>query len=509
MAERRLAAIDLGAQSGRVATGTFDGERVHLDVAHRFTNRPLWLPDGLHWNLPQLFVDTLSGLAAASGDGRLDGIGIDSWGCDYALLDAESRMLGLPYHYRDVVRSSPDVVDRVFSRVPRHELYARTGIQTMPINTVFQLSTEPERVAQAARIALVPDLFGLWLSGSLVNELTAASTTGLLQARGLSWVSDLIGRLGLAPRAFEADVVPPGVDLGPVLAGHSSAGAAVGAMVRTVAGHDTASAFAAVPGRSARDAVLSSGTWSLLGVHVDEPLLGADAESFNLTNERGLGTSVRLLRNVMGMWLVEECRREWAADAGYDRLYGDAAAISVPVPLFDPDDDSLLHPGPMAERIAALCRRVSGRAPDGRAELIRSILTSLACKYRLVLERLESVTGERVEVVQVVGGAVRNELLCRLSADITRRPVLAGSAEATLLGNVLVQLLALGELASTGEMRELAGRSAPPVRYEPEDSADGDGIYGRFLDATGLAAPTLRSVTSTREERDDPIRQGL
>jgi rhamnulokinase len=507
MAERRLAAVDLGAGSGRVGTGVYDGERVALEIGHRFPNRPLWLPDGLHWNLPQLFSDSLTGLAAAAADGRLDGIGIDSWGCDYALLDGAGRMLGLPYHYRDPARSSQEVLDGVFERVSRHDLYAATGIQTMAINTVFQLATEPAgRLAEAAQIALIPDLFGFWLTGTVANELTAASTTGLLGARGSAWARDIIAALGLAPAPFSGDTVEPGFALGPVLGGHAGAGAAIGATVRTVAGHDTASAFAAVPGGGPGEAILSSGTWSLIGVHAEAPALGPEAEAFNLTNERGIGNSVRLLRNVMGMWLVEECRREWGETADYESLFRAAGEVGAEVPLFDPDDDSLLHPGPMVARITRLCEAAGQPGPTGRAELIRSILLSLACKYRLVLERLESVTRQPIEVIQVVGGAVRNELLCRLTATITGRPLLAGSAEATLLGNVLVQLLALGELSDLAQLRELAAGSAPPQRYEPEDG-EGEATYGRFLAVTGLTAPQpLSTASPERTGTDEPAR---
>ena len=497
MAERRLAAVDLGAQSGRVAIGFFDGERVALEVVHRFANQPLWLPDGLHWNLPQLFADTMSGLAQAASDGPLDGVGVDSWGCDYALLDEQDRMLGLPFHYRDPARASAAVMDEAFARVPRHELYARTGIQTMPINTVFQLVSEADSPALAAaqRIALMPDLFGLWLTGTLVNERTGASTTGLLEARGNSWTRDLLGRLGLPQRPFATDAVSPGTELGRVLDGHrGAAGAAVGTVVRTVAGHDTASAFAAAPRGSVGAAVLSSGTWSLLGIHTAEPRLGADAEAFNLTNERGVADSIRLLRNVMGMWLIEECRREWDDDAGYEALWAQAATGGSEVPLFDPDDESLLHPGPMVDRISALSTTPDAAPDRERSTLIRSVLTSLACKYRLVVERLESVSGQRIEVVQVLGGAVRNALMCQLTADVVGRPVLAGPTEATLLGNVLVQLLAGGELANMAELRELSARSAQPVCYECTDAAAGEATYQRFLETTGLESPHVRAA---------------
>jgi rhamnulokinase len=499
MASRRLAAVDLGAGSGRVAVGAFDGDAVALEIVHRFVSHPLWLPDGLHWNLLQLFADILDGLALATRMEPLQGIGIDGWGCDYALLDGEHRVLGLPYHYRDPARACAEVVSRAHARVDRHELYARTGIQTMPINTVFQLVAEAERplVRAAEHIALIPDLIGLWLTGSLANEVTAASTTGLLEARGMRWAHDLVERLGLPARPFARDVVAPGTELGGLLSGHTPAERAIGTVVRTVAGHDTACAFAATPLRSAEAAVLSSGTWSLLGLELPSPELGSEAEAFNLTNERGIGNTTRLLRNVMGMWLVEECRREWG-DAGTAPSYGEllraAAAVTTEVALFDPDDPSLLHPGPMAERIAELCRSGRQPIPSGRGELVRSILVSLACKYRLVLERLEQVSGRRIELVNVVGGGSRNGLLCRLTAEVTGREVIAGPAEATVLGNVLVQLMATGDIRSLEEMRELAARSVSLERYAPEQPEHGLEIYQRFLDATGLAAAPARTA---------------
>jgi rhamnulokinase len=354
---RVFAAVDLGAESGRVVTGRFDGGSVALEVVHRFANRPLWLPDGRHWNLPQLFAETLEGLARAGAAGRLDGIGVDSWGVDYALLDGDHRMLGLPFHYRDE-RVTDEVMTRAHELVPREDLYARTGIQTIPINTVFQLMSERGSAAAAASeaIALVPDLINLWLSGELANEATNASTTGLLEATGRSWAVDLIARLGIPERPFTGEVLPPGRRLGSVLDRH---GDQRGTPVHAVASHDTASAFVGTPLQGPAEAVLSSGTWSLLGLEVPEPILGGDAASFNLTNERGVDDTVRLLRNVMGLWLVQECRRAWkdaGRDLDYDALHRAAREASADVPLFDPDQPSLLRGGDMPKMIASACR---------------------------------------------------------------------------------------------------------------------------------------------------------
>jgi rhamnulokinase len=488
------AAIDLGAESGRVVRGRLDGDRVSLDVVHRFANRPVRLPDGLRWNLLALFSEALDGLkraAAASGDG-LAGVGVDAWGVDYALLDADRRVLGLPFHYRD--GRTEGMVARAHARVAREDLYAATGIQTMPINTIFQLLADEGSAAlrAAEHIALVPDLFALWLTGELVNESTAASTTGLLDARTGQWARGVIEGLGLPAAPFAGETTEPGTTIGPVLDhDRELAGDAAGAPVHAVAGHDTASAFAAVPVRSERAAVLSSGTWSLLGLELDAPVLDDRARGYNLTNERGIEGTIRLLRNVMGLWLLQECRREWEATgdgpADYDGLHAAAMRARADVPLFDPDDDDFLAPGDMPARIVAACRDAGQGPPSSPGEIARSILTSLACKYRLVLERLERVSGRDVEVVHVIGGGAQAELLCRLTADLLGRPVLAGPVEATALGNVLVQARAAGELGSRADIRAAAAASTDPATYEPTAEREAaDGTYERFLEVTGL-----------------------
>jgi rhamnulokinase len=490
MTARAFAAVDLGAESGRVVLGRFDGRAMSLEVVHRFVNRRVRLPDGLHWDLVGLFADTLDGIGRAAAFARLDGIGVDAWGLDYALLDRHSRLLGLPFHYRDArTRGMPERVD---ATVPRGELYATTGIQTMTINTIYQLMSELDGPALGAaeRIALVPDLFGLWLTGTMENELTAASTTGLLDAHSGEWAAGLIEALGLPTAPFAGGLVPPGTSLGAVIDEHGALG---GVEVWTVAGHDTASAFVAAPLRGRTAAVLSSGTWSLLGLELPAPCLNARAAEANLTNERGLDGTIRLLRNVMGLWLLEECRRAWRA-AGitldHDELHALARRAPAQVPLFDPDDDSLLAPGDMPARIAACCRSVGQPVPEGPGETVRSIFVSLACKYRLVLERLAAASGSAIDVLHVVGGGARNELLCQLTADVTGLEVLAGPAEATALGNALVQARAAGALTgSLAELREVAAASTQTVRYEPADEHVRAATYARFLEVTGLVPP--------------------
>jgi rhamnulokinase len=508
-AARAFAAVDLGAESGRVVLGRFDGRAMSLEVVHRFPNRPVRLPDGLHWNLLELFAQTLDGLARAAGRARLDGVGVDAWGVDYALLDGALRLTGLPYHYRD--GRTQGMAARVHERVSREELYAVTGIQMLPINTIFQLMAERGGAALrcAERIALVPDLFGLWLSGDLANEITAASTTGLLDARSGVWAHTIVERLGYPAAPFAGGLTPPATALGPVQEAH---GSLAGVPVWTVAGHDTASAFAAAPLRDRGGAVLSSGTWSLLGLEVQEPLLGVDAAAANLTNERGLDGTVRLLCNVMGLWLVEECRRAWSeagAPCEHAELLALAAAASPDVALFDPDHESLLAPGGMPDRIAARCRAAGQAPPAGPGETARAIFVSLACKYRVILERLARVSGCAIEVLHVVGGGARNPLLCQLTADLTRVPVLAGPVEATALGNALVQARAAGELgASLAELREVASASAETIWYDPGEDAAAAATYARFLAVTGLsdAAPAAAGHWRPSPPQDENAR---
>jgi rhamnulokinase len=474
----RFAAADLGAESGRVVVGTLRDSRVELEVVHRFANRPVRLPDGLRWNAPGLLEGILDGLRGA---GRVDGVGVDAWGVDYGLVDEAGRLLGLPFHHRDARTTA--MIARAFERVPREELYAATGIQTIPINTIFQLLADEgtPALAAAARVLLIPDLLALWLSGEAANEVTAASTTGLLDARTGAWALEAIERLGLPARLF-GELVEPGTPLGPVLGDHDIAGAP---LVRAVAGHDTASAFAAAPVDGEDSAILSSGTWSLLGLELAAPVLGPDAAAANLTNERGVDGTTRLLKNVMGLWLVQECRRAWSTH-DYDELHRLAAQAPDDVPLIDPDDEAFLAPGDMPARIAAHCERSGQRAPATPGETVRAILVSLACKYRVVLRSLEHVTGRQVRCVHVIGGGARNALLCQLTADVLELPVLAGPVEATALGNVLVQARGAGLVGSLAQMRELASASAHPTAYEPE--ADRSADYERFLAVTDPTA---------------------
>ncbi len=487
------AAIDLGAESGRVVLGRFEGRAVRLEEVSRFANRPEQAADGLRWNVRELFQQSLAGVGLAGRRHPLRGIAVDSWGVDYGLLDESDKLLGPPFHYRD--RRTEGQAERAAGRLATRDMYQVTGIRSMPINTVYQLLAEETSPALRAahRIALIPDLLSLWLCGKLANERTAASTTGLLDATSGCWAHGVIDRLGLPARIFDdSGLVDPGTVLAPLLPEHVSAlGLLEAVPVIATAAHDTAAAFAGVPSSGLGAAVLSSGTWSLLGVEVDAPVLSDEARLADLSNERGAFGKVRLLRNVMGLWLLQQCRAAWGEGAtppSYDELVSLAAAAPGETPLFDPDHQSLAYPGDMPAKIGTLIAESGRPSPQGRGSLVRSILASLSCKYRLVIEDLERCSGRTIGAIHVVGGGSRNKLLCQMTADITRREVIAGPAEASALGNVLMQAVSLGHITGQDELREVARASVTVERYLPSTGQSGfDDIYERFLRATGLA----------------------
>ncbi|HUK44378.1 MAG TPA: rhamnulokinase family protein [Gaiellaceae bacterium] len=479
--------FDLGAESGRGVVGRFDGDRLALSEARRFANRAVRLPDGLYWDVLGLFGEICSALGELhrAGD-RVSSIGVDSWGCDFGLIDRDGVLVSNPLHHRD--GRGAGEMKKAFARVPAEEIYETTGIQFLPFNTLFQLLALEQSAAleSAETLLLIPDLLGYWLTGERLAEATNASTTQLLDVHTGRWSGRLISRLGLDKRLFPA-VREPGEPAGSLLPHLAeSTGLPPSTPVIAVASHDTASAVVAVPFESgAGAAYISSGTWSLVGVEIARAIVSDRARAANLTNERGFAGTVRLLKNVMGLWLVQECRHAWVAE-GAAPDYADMVELAREAPpggpLFDPDVPELLAPGHMPARIRAVCEQCGQLAPDERAVLIRSVFESLACKYRLVLEEIEQVTGTPIEVVHVIGGGARNEFLCRLTANVTRRPVLAGPIEAAALGNILVQLHASGELGSLAEMRELVRASTKVRAYEPDAGASQwESLYDRFL----------------------------
>lgn len=465
----RVAAVDLGASSGRVMVGEVGPDTLTLHAAARFANDPVRLPDGLHWNLPGLYASALAGLREAASGGELTSVGIDTWAVDYGLLSG-GRMLGLPFHYRDENRGELGPA-RVHEQVPFEELYRRNGLQHLPFNTVYQLAADPF-AAQAEQLLLVPDLLAYWLTGHQVAERTNASTTGLLTVsdnRGTTgtWDKELADRLGI-PSTILQPLVEPGTDIGSLL---PYVAEAVGAELRVVAvgAHDTASAVVGVPMRSDDAAYLSLGTWGLVGLELDAPVLTEAAREANFTNEGGVDGTVRFLTNVMGTWLLSELLRTWDLDAAaLPGLLDAAAQAGRDVPLIDVQDPRFVPPGDMEARIAAWCQEHGQQVPGDRPALVRCVVESLAAGYARALAEAGELAGKRIGVLHVVGGGAQNQLLCQAIADRTGVRVLAGPVEATALGNVLVQARAAGAVGpGLDQMRELVARTHPAVSYSP------------------------------------------
>jgi rhamnulokinase len=481
-----LLALDLGAESGRAMLGKFDGERVALAEIHRFPNEPVQLPTGLHWDVLRLWTEIKRGLAlvARNAPGGLAGIGVDAWGNDFALLSRDGKLLEAPYHYRDA--RTDGMMEDAFRRVGRRTIFEQTGIQMMPINGLYQLLSLANNRSPLFDVAenflTIPDLFNYWLCGRKACEFTNATTTQCYDPRRGDWAWPLLNALAIPTRMF-GEIMPPGIVLGPL---QSSVRDEVGlgpVPVVTPACHDTGSAVAAVPADTADFAWISSGTWSIMGAEVGAPVIDEQSLTFDMTNEGGVAGTFRYCKNIMGLWLVQECRRTWARagmEWSYAQLTEMAAAASPFNVIVDPDCREFLKPGDMPARVAAYCRRTGQSEPADRGSLIRSLLEGVALKYRVVLERLESALGKRLSPIHIVGGGANNRLLCQFTADATGRPVVAGPTEASALGNVLVQALALGRLGSLIEARAVVRRSSGLAFFEPADRARWDEAYGRL-----------------------------
>ncbi|MFJ6797145.1 rhamnulokinase family protein [Streptomyces sp. NPDC091268] len=465
-----FAAVDLGATSGRVIVGRVGPDHLDLTEVHRFPNTPVRLPDGLRWDLLALFQGVLDGLREAARSGGVASIGVDTWAVDYGLLDADGALLGHPFHYRD--DRTADAAARVRAKIGPRELYGTTGVQHLPFNTVFQLaSAEGTAQRQAARtLLLIPDLLIHWLTGSIGAEETNASTTGLLDARTGTWSKELLNRLSLDPGLFPPLRAPgdPAGTLLPHVAAYT--GLDPRTPVTTVASHDTASAVVAVPATAPGFAYISCGTWSLAGLELDAPVLGEASRAANFTNERGIDGTVRFLRNIMGMWLLEECRRTWEGEnlpTHLLRLLADAAEAEPFACLVDPQAPEFLAPGDMPARIRDHCARTGQRVPGSQGAVVRCILESLALAHRRALRQAAELAGRDITRVHLVGGGSRNDLLCQLTADAVGLPVIAGPSEATALGNVLVQARTAGLVGDLADVRRLIASTQPLRHYSP------------------------------------------
>jgi rhamnulokinase len=467
-----VAAVDLGASGGRVMLGVIRGrDRLELRELHRFPNVPVRVLGTLHWDILSLFQGVLDGIRVAAGAAEVAGLGIDTWGVDYGLLDEEGALLGNPVHYRD--GRTDGMPGQVLAKVPADELYAITGIQQLPFNTICQLAAAaatPE-LAAARTLLMIPDLLSYWLTGEVGAEVTNASTTQLYDVRAQAWATSLMARVGIPPGIFPP-LRRPGDTIGDLLPGIAAEAGFPGPVpVLAVGSHDTASAVAGVPAQGPDFAYISCGTWSLVGMELPGPVLSEASCRANFTNETGIDGTIRYLRNVMGLWLLQESVRAWSsrgAEADLGTLLAAAAGAPALRAVVDPDGPEFLAPGDMPTRIAHACRRTGQDPPADPGATVRCILDSLALAHRRALAEAQELTGRHVDTVHIVGGGARNALLCQLTADACGLPVVAGPVEAAALGNVLVQARALGAAPDDlGGMRRLLRGTQSLRRFEP------------------------------------------
>ncbi|HLI06489.1 MAG TPA: rhamnulokinase family protein [Ktedonobacteraceae bacterium] len=494
MKTRNIAAVDLGASSGRVLLARFDGQSLDLQEVHRFPNRPVMLRGHRFWNMLNLWDETLAGLRKARTlAGTLDSVGVDTWGVDYGLVDASGFPLGLPFQYRDA--RTDGVMEQVFARIPRELLYRRTGVQLLPINTLFQLyaheQMQPGHLAHAHRLLMIPDLLHSWLSGSMVTERTNATTTQCWDPLAAQWATDLLEWLEI-PTSMLAPVVEAGTVLGEVLP--EWRGEFGNALVITPATHDTGSAIAATPAKAASNwGYISSGTWSLVGAELAQPVMTEAALAANFTNEGGVFGTTRFLKNITGLWLLQECQRRWEYEGhsiDYDTLLADVDAVPPFAALIDPDDARFLAPADMPAAINSYLIE-HGQAPlSAPAAFARCIMESLVLRYCQVFAQMSALTGDIMNQVHVLGGGARNNRLNLWLADALSVPVIAGPYEATALGNALMQLVGLDELHTLEEVRTIA-RNAPTRVFLPREAeqAAWQEAAQRFRAITGGGVP--------------------
>ncbi len=485
-ATKNILAFDLGAESGRALVGKFDGERLALEVVHRFSNGAVQTLDTFHWDVLRLFNEMTAGLRKAHSQlGGLASMGVDTWGVDFAFLGRDGALLGNPRHYRDPYTET--IMDEAFAKVPRAEIFRQTGIQFMRFNSLFQILAlmrdHSPLLDVAENLLFIPDLFNYWFTGIKVNEYTDASTSQMIQPATRSWARELL-RWFAIPDKMLGTIIQPGTVLGPLRPSVATQAGVPPLPVIAPATHDTAAAVAAVPAEGDSWAYISSGTWSLMGVEAREPQTGDKALAFNFTNEGGVGGTIRLLKNIAGLWLVQECRRIWERDGKsytYEELMNLAAAAPALGSIVNPDHPSFMLPASMPAALGDFCRQTKQPVPTEPGPIIRCALESLALRYRWVLERLEDLTGKHIATIHIVGGGCQNTLLCQLAADCCNRRVVAGPVEATALGNVLVQMIGLGLIKSLAEGRSIVRRSFDVKTYEPHEPERWEAAYRRFV----------------------------
>ena len=481
---RRALAFDFGASSGRAMLGEISGDKIILQEIHRFSNDPVKICGTLYWDVLRLFYEIRQGLIKAKLAGGFDSVGIDTWGVDFGLLDDEGRLIENPVHYRD--SRTAGMIEESFKYIPRQRFYDITGNQFMELNTVFQLLSivkqRPHIFDRAQTMLLMPDLFNYLLTGVKSTEYTIASTTQLLDAKNKTWSEEIVQALGIPGRLL-TQIAQSGTVIGKISQELCEELDIPPADVIAVASHDTQSAVVAIPSQEKDFVFLSCGTWSLMGTELDAPLINEKSSEFNITNEGGAGNKTTFLKNIIGLWLIQESRRQWQRE-GNDYSYAKLEDLALSVKPFesfiDPDAPEFVAPGNIPKRVREFCERTNQAVPETVGDVMRCIYQSLAMKYRYSLEQIESCTGKTYSTIHVVGGGVKDRLLCQMTADACGRQVNAGPIEATVLGNIAVQLMASGEIASLADARRLIANSEKVTIYQPQEFEAWNKAYKRF-----------------------------
>ena len=492
MATKKMLAVDLGASSGRGIIGSFDGEKFALEEIHRFSNDPVIMPGGFFWDTLRLLFEIKTAILKASHAGGIDSVGIDTWGVDYGYLDKTGALLSNPYHYRD---ARTDGIQKYVSdtMASRAEIYGTTGIQNLNFNTLFQIAADlrdqPWVVENAETLLHMPDLLGYLLTGEKKSEYPIASTGALLDARTRNYADALLAKCGV-PKRLLCDLVEPGYDMGKMLPAIEEETGNTGAKILKVAGHDTASAVLSVPASDENFLYISSGTWSLMGIESPEPVLTELSEKYDFTNEGGVFGTIRVLKNIMGLWIEQESRRQWKREGKsftFDELSEMALASRPLQSIVNPDDPLFSTAGNMPKRICEYCAKTGQHVPENIGEIVRCIFESLSLRYRWTAEKLEEMTGRKYPVISIVGGGTKETMLSQFAADASGRVVMAGPVEATTLGNIAMQCIAAGEIRDMWEARRVIRASFPIEEYAPNTSAKAawDDAYGRFLALIG------------------------
>jgi rhamnulokinase len=484
MMSESFVAFDLGAESGRTILGRLDSGRLSIQQMTRFSNEMKSIDGHLHWDVTALFGELRKGLKTCTAAGvHPVSIGVDTWGVDFGLLDGNGNLVEQPTSYRD--HRTDGIMEKFFERLTRDRVYELTGIQFMQLNTLFQLfAAQRDNAAlfeRVDRLLFMPDLFNYLLAGVACSEYTIASTSQLLSPKARQWEPQLFNALEI-PISIMQSIVDPGTVLGTLKPDLAEASGMPGTRVTAVAAHDTGSAIAAIPAEGENWAYISSGTWSLMGVEIQTPIVSKEALTLNFTNEGGVGGKIRFLKNIMGLWLLQQCRKDWSEIARYDyeglvRLSDQAEPFRT---FIDPDYPGFFHPDSMTVAIREYCQRTQQPPPVSHAEYIRCILESLALKYRVTLDHLRHLTNKQIDRIHIIGGGAQNSMLCQFAANALGCPVVAGPVEATAIGNILVQAQANGSLSSLQEIRAVVARSFTPVVYEPRQRAEWEDAYKRF-----------------------------